>query len=667
MKFRSLARLSPLPQYAVIACSSLYAVADVKADSATWLAAPANGNWSEATNWVGGIVVPGATTGTTNTDTATFGTSSVLAVVADASRNVQNITFGANNTYTLSGGPLLLTTGGKLLANGSSASQNVSAPLQIQGDPGAYTIQSDVPGTNRLVTLTGAVSGVATVGNTTTLNLDGASGTNNIINAVVSDGVGGGKLAIIKAGTGAWTLASGNTFTGGITVNTGTLRDATSGNTDPVFGPGTVTMSGGTILLASTNATTFNNPLVVTAATTSTMNFRASHFLNPSTMTGTGTLVLGHTNNVTNTATTTNLRDFGGTIRVVPNGVNANILRLGNSYVETSMQNAVLDMQPNTSLNHQAGTNVTFTTKIGTLMGAAGSFVGGSAAGGGTITLEVGNRNESSTFSGVIGNGGTPTGLTKIGSGTLTLTGVNTYTRATSVTGGVLSLSNPCLADASAVSVNGGVLNLNFVGSDVIASLSLGGSAVPAGIYKSTTPGYEGFITGTGSLRVGLPPLYNEWAASYGLENPWVSVGDPTLNGEPTGDPDNDGQPNSAEFALGGSPVSGSNNAKIYSLTADSDVDGDTTPELLLTIAVLDGTLPFSTATAPTATYDGYTYTIQGSLTLDAFTTAAIPTTVPVTTGLPAAPVGYNYRTFSLSGSNGLTGKGFLRAVVTNP
>jgi autotransporter-associated beta strand protein len=645
----------------------LYAVAGVKADSATWLAAPANGNWSEATNWVGGIVVPGATTGTTNTDTATFGTSSVLAVVADANRNLQNITFGANNTYNLSGGPLLLTTGGKLLANGSSASQNVSAPLTIQGDPGSYTFQTDTPGTNRLMTLSGAVSGVATAANTTILTLDGTSGTNNIINAVISDGTAGGKLAIIKSGTGSWSLATGNTFTGGITVNTGTLRTGNSGNTDLIFGPGTVTMSGGTILLGSTTSTSFINPLVVTTAITSNLNYRGNGNFNPSTMTGTGTLVLGHTASAVNTTTTTNLRDFGGTIRMVANGVNANILRLGSGYVETSMQNAVLDMQANTTLSHQAGTSGTFTTLIGTLTGAAGSFVGASASGGGTIVFSVGGRNEESTFAGVIGNGGTKSALTKVGSAKLTLTGVNTYTGNTSVTGGVLSLSNPCLADTSAVSVNGGVLNLNFVGSDVIASLSLGGSSVSPGIYNSTTPGYEGFITGTGSLRVGLPPLYNEWAASYGLENPWVTVENPALNGEPTGDPDNDGQPNSSEFALGGSPVSGSNNAKIYSLTADSDVDGDTTPELLLTIAVLDGTLPFSKAAAPTATYDGYTYTIEGSLTLDAFTTAATPTTTPVTTGLPAAPVGYHYRTFSLSGSNGLTGKGFLRAIIANP
>jgi hypothetical protein len=39
----------------------------------------------------------------------------------------------------------------------------------------------------------------------------------------------------------------------------------------------------------------------------------------------------------------------------------------------------------------------------------------------------------------------------------------------------------------------------------------------------------------------------------------------------------------------------------------------------------------------------------------------------PVTTGLPSAGAGYEYHSFSLDGSNGLTGKGFLPTNVTSP
>ena len=92
--------------------------------------------------------------------------------------------------------------------------------------------------------------------------------------------------------------------------------------------------------------------------------------------------------------------------------------------------------------------------------------------------------------------------------------------------------------------------------------------------------------------------------------------------------------------------------------------DNDGSRKLILTIAVLAGTPAFSADDSPTATYDGITYTIQGSTTLENSTKVNVLAT-PVTTGLPAAGSGHEYRSFSLDGSAGLTGKGFLRAQVT--
>ena len=48
------------------------------------------------------------------------------------------------------------------------------------------------------------------------------------------------------------------------------------------------------------------------------------------------------------------------------------------------------------------------------------------------------------------------------------------------------------------------------------------------------------------------------------------------------------------------------------------------------------------------------------------FTGAVSVVTPPVTTGLPVSPpAGYVYRTFSLDGTDGLPGNGFLRVDVT--
>ena len=74
--------------------------------------------------------------------------------------------------------------------------------------------------------------------------------------------------------------------------------------------------------------------------------------------------------------------------------------------------------------------------------------------------------------------------------------------------------------------------------------------------------------------------------------------------------------------------------------------------------------------TATSATIDGYTITVRGSSDLASFPVTVTPVDA-VTGGLPAAPVQggitYEYRSFSLGGSNGTTGKGFLQVTVTHP
>ena len=74
-----------------------------------------------------------------------------------------------------------------------------------------------------------------------------------------------------------------------------------------------------------------------------------------------------------------------------------------------------------------------FNRTIGSLAGA------GQRGRCGSATLTTGTDNTSTTFSGTMsGNGGS---LTKVGAGTLTLTGINTYTGGTTVNGGTLAVS----------------------------------------------------------------------------------------------------------------------------------------------------------------------------------------------------------------------------------
>ena len=158
--------------------------------------------------------------------------------------------------------------------------------------------------------------------------------------------------------------------------------------------------------------------------------------------------------------------------------------------------------------------------------------------------------------------------ITKIGSGTLTLTGTNSYTGDTTVSAGSLKLgngtTNTALADSSTVSIaSSATLELDFPtgsgSSDTVQKLYLGTPPVQvaAGTYDSSTPVYGVYFLGTGSLTVTEGPSsgspFSNWAAGA----PYNLVGaDATFEA----DPDNDGIKNGLEWVLGGNPTTNSSN-----------------------------------------------------------------------------------------------------------
>lgn len=273
-------------------------------------------------------------------------------------------------------------------------------------------------------------------------------------------------------------------------------------------------------------------------------------------------------------------------------------------------------------------------------------------AGGGIIDTDGFNV---IAVTGLSGSGG----LTKNGAGTLVLNGANSYTGDTLVSAGILEKPNADFDDTSTVTIpSGGTVNLIYAGTDYVAGLVINGVAKGNGVYDALTD--PGFILGTGTITVGPPPSspYDTWIDTFFPgETDLLIVG-------PDADPDMDGQSNKVEFALGGNPDDPSDNGNVNVFTEDSDADGNSDPELVITILVRSGTAVFAGTPSPSAIGDGCTYTIEGTVDLIDFTDAVSVVPTPIITGLPPAPVDYEYRSFSLDSSDGLPDLGFMRVDI---
>ena len=120
---------------------------------------------------------------------------------------------------------------------------------------------------------------------------------------------------------------------------------------------------------------------------------------------------------------------------------------------------------------------------VSSLSGSAGTVSNSSAS---TLAILTANASGNSTFSGVIQDGNGSVGLTKSGSGSLTLAGVNSYTGPTTVAGGTLVVNGSIQTD---VSIAGGAFlgGSGTIGTNTVGALSGAGTISPGGSPGSST------------------------------------------------------------------------------------------------------------------------------------------------------------------------------------
>jgi fibronectin-binding autotransporter adhesin len=275
---------------------------------------------------------------------------------------------------------------------------------------------------------------------------------NSAVNYTIAsnDSTGITSGSVTKNGTGTATINTANSYTGGTTFNAGGLNVGNAG-----------ALGSGPITIATASAKTLDN----TSGGPLTLSTTTQTWGGDFTFTGSNDLTMG-----------SGAVTLGGTNRTVT--VNGSTLTVG-----------AVNGGSTTGLTvNGAGTLALANSTIAALSG--GGKIANNAANNATLTV---NQSTNTTYSGTLSNGTSNIlGLTKQGSGTLTLSGANSYTGSTAIQAGTLVEANPqALGNTLQISFSGTTTALDIAtnGGETAYPITMASGANITIVSDRATPG----------------------------------------------------------------------------------------------------------------------------------------------------------------------------------